>query len=194
MLINPCTEQMTTFPGTRLMQDTLGIIGIAMNDLHEPGRVWTIQSVYAPIPKRMLGGVRVRLLDQKGFITFVNQRDLEVLLGLVQPGAYCHWTGENYLGPDDRDWCGLCVDTEDLLDDLYERELFLRAQTDGSLGHGQEVYRRVHREKGCDEEELLTLLWDADPETGQGPDARLETLDRRWVRIERGKLLWQRVL
>ncbi len=193
MLLHPFQDKIHTFPGTRILQDTLGIVGVQFYDLYEPDRVWTIQSLYAPVIKRALGGIRARVMDQKGFVSFVNQRDLEVILGLARPGTYCAWTQEDYPEPGDPLWFGLCVDGDDLADDLHERELFLRAYAaNATLAAGQELLRRVHREQGSDEEELLTLRWDADPETGVSPDGRLETLDRRWVRIERRKLLWQR--
>ena len=88
---------------------------------------------------------------------------------------------------------GLCTDWEDLRDDLYEREIQLRLQNPGVLPYGLELNRRVHMSSGIDVEELQTMLYDADPESGWGPDPRLETLDSRWARIERNKIRWERL-
>ncbi len=194
MLIHPYVDRLTVYPGTRILQDTLGVVGWVLQDPLELERMWTIHMLFAPIPKRALGGIRAKLVDQKQFVTFINQRDLEVLLGVGKVGGWCPWTGASYVGPGDKDWFGLCVDDVDLADDLHERELLLRAQQPtGTLVSGQELVRRVHHDQGRDEEELLTLLWDRDPDTMIVPDGRLETLDRRWVRIEKRKVLWQRL-
>jgi len=164
-----------------------------MGDLQEPGRVWTIQSFYLPVPQRMLGGIRARVMDQKGFISFVNQRDLEVMMGLGEPDNWCSWLGSNYLNPADRDWCGPCVDSEDLLDDLYERELYLRLQHGQAPLRDLEIARRVHRDFRADEEELFVLLGDFDRAVGLCPDPRFETILQRWSRAERRRIVWQQV-
>lgn len=185
---------MVPFQGTRLLQDTFGVMNIQVRDPKESGRLWEVQSIYAPIPGRALGGVRAKLVDTKGFITFCNQRDLEVLVGLGAPGRWCRWLGGDYVHPDDREWCGLCADEEDLLDDLQERELMLRSQVQGGvLTTPLEFTRRVHLEPKNDFEELFILLGDFDPDTGMYPDPRLETIERRWVRSHREKLRWDRI-
>jgi hypothetical protein len=188
VLVNPYHQRMTTFDGTRLLLETLGIVGLGVRDVTDSQRFWTVQSLYAPISQRTLGGIRAKLSDRNDFVTFVNQRDLEVLLGIGKPGEPCLWTGRRYVGPEDDEWVGFCADEEDLLDDLQEREMLLRSKYPGVLPYGLELVRRVHREKGNDIEELWTSLWDADPETGMGPDVRLSTLRHRWVRIEQRRL------
>jgi hypothetical protein len=191
MLINPYLpenqEATATIPGTRILRETLGVIGVELTDPHNPLRKWIIQGLYAPIGGRALGGLRAKLIDQKNFVTFCNQRDLEVLLDIVSPGNYCSWLDDDYVGPDDRSWVGLGVDAEDMRDDLYDRELRLRAELPiGSmLPYGLELTRRVHDGNGNDYEELLSLQWDADPQTGFSPDTRIETISSRWVSIDR---------
>jgi hypothetical protein len=168
-------------------------------------RIWEIQNVYLPIPGRVLGGIRVKLRDQKEFVTFCNQRDLEVLIGMYRPGDFCLWAGGPYLEPGDEGWCGLCCDEDDLVDDLYDREMFWRAQIGGVLTQqveiltpqgpsvqNVEIQRRVHLDKNNDNEELYVLLGDYDQETGMYPDTKFETVERRWMRAERRKLLWSR--
>lgn len=189
MLVNPYSQKLTTFDGTRLLLSTLGIVGLGVRDIADPRRLWTIQSLYAPV-QRALGGIRAKLIDEKDFITFVNQRDLEVLLGVGRPGERCAWSGSRYAGPDDTEWVGFYADEEGLLDDLQEQELLLRAQHPGVLPYGLELTRRIHKESAVDVEELWTMLWDADPQTGLGPDTRFTTLPRRWVRIEQRRLMW----
>jgi hypothetical protein len=129
-------------------------------------------------------------MDNKGFITFCNQRDLEILLGLGQPGELCYWTHQKYPEIGEDDWYGFCVDDEDLMDDLHERELRLRQQFPGILPDGLEIIRRIH-DDGADAEELYVLLWDMDRVTGFGPDTRLETVRARWARVERNPVQWK---
>lgn len=195
MLLHPFIDKhlLESFGGTRLLRNDFGLIGEPIEDPFIPQRIWTIQGVYAPVPGRALGGVRAKLTDQYEFVTFCNQRDLEVLLGLGTPGRWCRWLGEEYVEPGERTWCGFCADAEDLRDDLYERELMLRHNIPGVLPAGLNVERRVHTSFRTDYKELYLLLWDTDPETGMSPDPRVETISRRWSRVEREKLEWDRM-
>ena len=193
MLVNPYRQQLSVFSGTRLLAETFDLIGTRIPDEHNPLRVWEVQALYAPIPGRSLGGVRARLTDQKEFVTFCNQRDLEVILGMGRPGTYCAWAGEDYVGPGDPNWFGFCADDDDLIDDLHERETFLRAQVGGVLVGNLSIERRVYLERGGDYEENYVLLYDYDLETGVVPDPRIETIHRRWIRSERVRIRWERV-
>lgn len=190
MLINPYQVRLPTYPGTRLLQETFGLTGYQVLDDKDPERTWVLQALYEPLPERMVGGIRAKLYDQKGFVTFCNQRDLEVLLGIASPGTRCRWLGKDYAAPGDRNWFGLCTDSDDLVDDLFERELWLR-QTQPLLPSNLELTRRVHMDEGYDVEELDLLLWDADPDTGYGPDPRFETIERRWRRVSRDRVVWR---
>lgn len=190
MLVNTYTtdrEQLVCIPGTHLLENTLGVVGNSFLDPHNQLREWTIQSLYLPVPGRALGGIRAKVIDQKGFISFCNQRDLEVLLERGYPGSYCKWLGQDYLEPGESGWYGLCVDTDDLTDDLYDREMEARAgyPVDYVLPEGLNFERRIHDGRGNDYIESMLLLWDFDPETGEGPDTRFETINRRWQSIER---------
>jgi hypothetical protein len=138
-----------------------------------------------------LNGVRAKFLDNKGFVTFCNQRDLEVLIGIAKPGSPCHWAGTDYPDVADPGWFGFCVDEEDLDDDLLDRELRLREHYPGVLPSNLQVIRRVHDGGVSDREEMHMLLADMDRYTGYGPDPRLETINARWVRVERNNLLWE---
>lgn len=188
MIINPYKTHLEVIPGTRILQDGLGVIGFQYPDPDTPNRTWTVQYLLAPI-KRHIGGIRAKLTDEKNFVTFCNQRDLEVLLGISKPGNFCYWLEEPYVGIGERDWYGLCVDDDDLMDDLYERELRLREQHPGVLPTYIELYRRIHSSKS-DAEELLTLLGDIDFYSGFSPDSRIETVCNRWSRIERNPVRW----
>lgn len=182
-----------------MLKDSLGLVGVVVRDPDDSERIWRIQSVYSPIPRRGIGGVRTKLVDQFDFVTFCNQRDLEVILELGTPGRYCPWMGSEYLEPGDSGWYGFCTDTEDLLDDLYDRESLLR-QTSGlpMLTQGSTIKRRVYsggdlkstNKNASNYEEEWDLLWDMDPETGVCPDTRLETLSRRWSRTTRNRVRW----
>lgn len=193
MLVNPFLDKhkLVTYPGTRLLQETFDLVGARIQDPDEPYREWTLGGFYEPVKGRSLGGIRAKCSDSKGFISFVNQRDLEVLLGLVEPGSYCYWGQRRYPEPGDQDWYGFCADEDDLRDDLMDRELLFRGQMeDGLLESGTEFYRLVHLDRRYDVQELYTLLWDMDPETGMGPDIQLDTIDRRWKRVERSRVPW----
>lgn len=193
MLLNPYLERPAVVPGTRMLAETFGVIGACLSDLHDRQRLWYVQGLYLPIDGRALGGVRAKLTDQKGFISFCNQRDFEVLLGMANPGEAIHWREDDYVGPGDRNWFGLCCDEEDLRDDLYERELFFRAELPGGLlVPGMETERRVHLGDSHDCEELYIVTQDYDPESGLFPDSRFETIERRWIRSERRRVRWDR--
>lgn len=193
MLINPYKDRPAVIPGTRLLETTLGIVGTKIPDPHNPFRVWEIQALYAPVTGRAIGGVRTKLVDQKNFVTFCNQKDLEVLLGIGAPGAYCYWAESTYAGPHDEEWCGLCCDDNDLIDDLFEREMFIRAQLPGSfIPPTYDIQRYVHLERNADVEDVFVLLGDVDHDTGIFPDPRIETIERRWMRSERKRVRWER--
>lgn len=194
MLLNP-NRELCVVPGTRLLQHQLGLLNAEVEDPKQSKRVWRVHAVYAPIPGRALGGIRVKLIDQKGFVSFCNQRDFELLIELARPNDWCPWLSDYYPGvnAEEEGWVGLCMDHEDLLDDMFERELLLRAQQPGGILNPQDITRRLHTSSTQDVEETDVLLWDADPTTGIGPDARLETVERRWQRSERRTVLWSRV-
>jgi hypothetical protein len=195
VLCNPSHSGLTVIPGTRLLEDPLGLPGVYVLDPHEPWRHWWVQWVLAPVRGRALSGIRAKLIDTKGFITFCNQRDLEVILRHGEPGEFCKWTGKEYPGPHDPEWYGLCCDDEDLRDDLFEYECRVREQLSGYpyLPQGLEYRRRVHFDRNYDAEELYTLLWDMNPDTGQYPDPTLGTVQRRWARVERTRVAWERL-
>lgn len=193
MLLNPCGS-LPVLPGTRMLSEGFGVVGLCVDDPKTFRRKWTVTKLYAPIQGRALGGIRVRLADNKGFVSFCNQRDFELMMEIAAPGQWCPWTNEEYPGINDPEFYGPCMDEEDLLDDLYERELELRANFPHPwLASNTEITRRIHLDAKDDAEELQILLWDMDPYTGDYPDPRFETLQRRWSRVERRRLMWTRL-
>lgn len=195
MLVNPLRVNLPVIPGTRMLEDPLGLAGVYVLDPLEPQRHWWIQWMLAPVKGRALGGIRAKLVDSKGFITFCNQRDLEILLQHAKPDDWCEWTGKNYPTPGEGDWYGLCCDSEDLRDDLFEFECRTRDQNKEWpwLPAGLEYRRRVHYDYAYDMEELYTLLWDVNPDTGQYPDPTFERVQRRWAQVERTRVNWERI-
>lgn len=164
----------------------LYIIGFTLTDYRMRERVWTVTAVYAPVLSRQLGGVRIKLTDQKGVVTFCNQRDFEVMTEMAKPGDWCAWTGAKYPGPDDQDWIGFFMDETDLEDDLYERELALRAEHPKvMLPQTSEIWRRLHLGGQRIVEECWVLINDFAVDLGYGPDTRLETIPCRWSRASR---------
>lgn len=196
MIVNPYREleKLKTFEFTRILQQDFGLTGVVLQDLYDPARQWTITRVLAPILGRFVGGVRVKLVDNKQFITYCNQRDLEVLLGIGVPGKKCLWGVGEYVEPGDREWHGLTTDFEDLLDDLQDRELELREQCPGGIPPGLQIERRIHLDDPTtDVIQLDQFLWDMDPETGISPDGRIQTIAKRWSRVQRDPVGWEYV-
>ena len=193
MLINPSTHRLPVVEGTRIISLDLGLIGAEIVDPVTPAREWVVQGLYAPIPQRRLGGLRAKVRDQKGFTGFCNQRDLEVLLGLAQPDNWCEWAAHKYPAPGVEGWYGICMDSADLEDDLYDEELFLRAQNPGVLSGDLDIIRRIHIEQDRDAEDYWVLFRDINPETGLGPDVRQGTLYQRWNCVQRDWLPWTRI-
>lgn len=192
MLLNPFSTRLQAYPGTRVLQEDYGLLGTPIVDPRFPERAWTIVRVYGPAQGRALSGLRVKLEDAKGFVTFCNQRDLELYLGLGVPGEVCLWTGEDYPHLDSHNFYGLCADEDDLVDDLYDRELTLRAYHHGALPD-MEIVRLVHVSAQKDVAERYLTLGDFDPETGQSPDQKMSNLGCRWSRVERVKTDWRQV-
>src|ERR1043165_2208246 len=102
IITNPYRHHPTTHEESHLLKDDFGLIGVEIDDCITPTRRWVIQGLYCPIEGRALGGIRAKVVDDFGFISFVNQRDLEVLLLYAQPGQHCIWAGEDYPAPGDR--------------------------------------------------------------------------------------------
>lgn len=193
MIVNPFQRRdlMATYAGTRILQADFGLMGMSVTDPFNKFRSWRVQGLYAPTGHRAVDGIRIKLVDHKNFITFINQMDFEVIAGIGLPGTACRWSGKKYAEPGDSDFYGMFVDDNDLVDDLFDRELLLRGQSNtGVLDPNTEILRRVHLEEKVDVEELHILLWDGDPETGLSPDIRLETVERRWSRVERVRAPW----
>lgn len=196
MIINPYRDRSTlkAIAGTRKLDQDFGLIGTIIRDPFNSKRRWTVEALYTPVTDRALGGIRAKLVDDKEFFTFVNQMDLEVLLQVARPGEMCKWSGKKYAAPGDHNFFGFCVDDDDLVDDLYDRELMLRAMSPtGILGNNCEVFRRIHLEEKIDVEEFQILLWDMDTETGIFPDPRIETIEKRWARVQRLRTPWEDV-
>jgi len=193
MLLNPTKQRqlLQAFDGTRLMMEGFGVIGETLQDPREPKRSWTIQNLFQPLP-RCLGGIRARCVDQKGFVSFIDQMSLEVLLGIGTPGDDCVWADRNYPSTADRDWFGFCADYDDLLDDLHLRELLLR-NDQPILRAGIELAIPVHLDCDNDAIDTYVLLWDGDRTTGQSPDPRQSTVQCRWAHADREKIRWPRI-
>jgi hypothetical protein len=193
LIINLYRDRPNTFPGTRVIETQLGIEGVRFADPLNAQRIWQIETAYMPVPGRILGGLRVKVRDQRDFISFCNQRDLEVILGYAQPGELCPWLDEDYVDCANESWVGLACDDEDLRDDLLEREGLLRTQMPmGILTTEYDIARRVHIGKNYDVEDLFVMLGDYAPETGQSPDTRFETIEHRWMRAERKRVRWEK--
>lgn len=178
-----------------MLEETFGLVGVEIKDTVEPKRIWTITGFFSPL-KMAVGGIRTRVVDQKDFVSFINQRDLEVLLNDGEPGEHCAWLGEDYVSPYDREWLGFCTDPEDLEDDLFLREAEMRMEQTAMTGSpllptSLEITRRVHIGGSTNVTELYYLRGDFDMESGMYPDLRFETVAERWTRVERRAEVWR---
>lgn len=191
MIVNAYSKEgrdlIVPIPGTHIVAETFGVIGRQFVDPSNQKRIWTVQALYTPVAGRALGGLRAKVFDQKAFFSFVNQRDLEILLNLASPETYCDWLDQDYPEPGDPTWIGLGVDDQDLFDDLLDRELEARAlqPPDIALPSGLSFDRRVHDGAGNDYIETMMLLHDMNMRTGEIPDTCMDTLENRWVSVER---------
>jgi hypothetical protein len=198
MIVNPSKQKLEAFEGTHLLQNDFGLTGAVLYDPEEPGRTWRISALYLPL-NRHLGGIRAKCQDSKGFVSFINQRDLELLLGLGKPGQWCGWLGDEYPELGRGKWTGFCMDSEDIADDLYDKELVIRGEVFECTGQqlaipeGTEVEQWIHYNVNNDAVRRCFLRWDMDSQTGLSPDPRLETLMNRWVPYEVEKVRWERL-
>ncbi len=192
MIVNPYTQEgrslIRPLGDTNLLEHTFGLVGKRITDLHNRFREWEVNALYAPVRGRSVGGIRAKLVDQKGFITFCNQRDLEVLLDIASPGAWCQWLGSDYAEPFTTEWIGFCADEDDLVDDLYDREVEARAlycPHNTPLPDSLNFNRRVHNGLHDDFEEEVLFLGDTYYESSAQLDSRFETVVNRWRSVER---------
>lgn len=223
MLIHPIRERLYRFPGSRLLlepvdanpefifpmeKQTLGGnkftweywrrqgFGVIGKNIRQGERLWTILGFYSPISKQGIGvGIRAMLRDQNGFTTFLNQRDLEVLLQHHKPGDWCEWLSSRYPNPGTDPYIGFCMDIFDSEDDLQDREWEVRktlsAQYQGDPGmfmsqklpNGLSIDRCLHLNDEHDVVQTDILLTDTSP-TGMSPDISIDTIGRRWTKVQ----------
>lgn len=189
MIVHPSLERhrLSTFHGTRILRNDFNLLGQSIRDPYVSTREWSIVGVYAPLSCRAVGGIRVKVADVNGTIAFVEQMDLEVLMGLAKPDNLCAWSSKRYVGPGDRSFVGLACDDDDLLDDLLDTENIIR-QTAPVIPEGTSIDRSVYLEFGSEWEESWRMMWDGDSSTNTVPDLKFETLERRWKRISRNRI------
>jgi hypothetical protein len=189
MALGPKIE---TVPGTRILVETFGLIGSRFIDPEEENRKWTVINVLRPVVVRPDRGVRCRVIDQVGITSFVENADLELLMHRAKPGEFCPWTQDKYpeIGDELAGWRGLFMEESDIEDDLHLRELELRQEMGWGILPEMQLTRYLHLGGNRDVERLDMLLMDYDPETGLGPDPTIDTINRRWVRVEQEAVEW----
>ncbi len=191
MLLNPNVDKdkLKTYAGTRILRNDLNLLQKELKDPENTLRVWRIVGVYAPVRGRAVVGIRVKVVDKQGIVSFVEQMQLEVLLGLVTPGTQCRWSGKTYQPAVHQLFHAFVMDDDDCMDDLLDREHILRAQyPDGVIPDQTGLIRQYQEEPGLMYRDTLELLTDGDVSTGMRPDYRLETISKRWLRQNRERL------
>lgn len=188
---NQNDPSMVTIPGTRVLVETFGLVGCRFRDRAEPARNWVVLTTLQPLQHRSNRGIRVRVIDQLGFVSMVSQQDLDLLTMQAKPGSLCPWTSEPYpeIGDEQEGWRGLRMTEEDLEDDLHIRELELREQMGWGMLPELQLTRRIHTD-GRDLERLDMLLLDYNPDTGVGPDPSLENIGKRWAMVQQEAIPW----
>lgn len=195
MIINPYAhkERLKPIEGTRILAEDFGLLRRLIEDTQNAERTWRIVGVYAPLKARSVQGLRVKVVDEQGFITFVEQMQLEVLLGLGRPNTLCAWSGKMYRDVEHQLFDGFVMDDDDLIDDLLDREHIIRAScTNGVIPESGTITRKVHLADGEEFEDTLIMLYDGDRSTGLHPDYRQDTLMNRWSRSERTRCNWKK--
>lgn len=182
MIVNPaCPEgRLRTFPGTRVLVETFGLLGLELWDPVIPTHKWTVSRLYRPVGK--LDGIRAKVVDQKGFVSFINQMDLEVLLGFGIPGSICRWSEREYQEPGALGWNGAYMDDIDLCDDLLDREADLLNLV-GSIDVGGSITRRIHKDTNINYEEDLLVVKN-DGQYG------VRFVEAHWCSMEKRRVRW----
>ena len=122
------SNRLDAVPGTRLVLNPYGHIGKRFPDPENSCRVWAVFNEFLPNEDSPL--IRLRAVDQKGFVTFINEMDCDLLRGTARPRQLHARTELQYpeIGCHRDGWRGMYVTERDLEDDLHIRELELRAQ------------------------------------------------------------------
>jgi hypothetical protein len=186
--------KMDVIPGTRYLAYTSGLIGKRFIDPHRATREWTVIDELCPLREPLVTRLRVR--DQCGVVSFINELDFDVLRHAVRPGSTDHRTMQSYpdIGDYRHGWEGLHVEYEDLDDDLLAREVALRNEYNGwylPLSNTiNDLARFIHTD-GKDYMFIEKLIQDVAPETGVGPDWRFETISKRWSQYHKENIDWE---
>ena len=204
MLLNPSKDPPDRFklPHSRMLGEGFPpnqLYQTVLKDPIDPSRLWTLQCFYMPVKTRSIQGVRAKLIDQKGFVTFCNQRDLELMLGYAKPGTWCGWLGASYPEFASKEFYGFHMDYEDCADDLHDREMQSREDIRTGVLQVQdgvfEVIRYLHLEARVDVEQhdQFYFMYDYHPGTGMTPDLDVQRIDQRWRRVVRSSVAWHRM-
>lgn len=189
MIINPYAEKLERLGTSRRLVQDFDLMGCTLYSSSDNGgaRAWFITGFYAPTHKP---GIRAKVMDEKGFISFITQPELEVMLNVpgARAGKKVPYANFEYPSIDE---CEFAVDDNDLQDDLYDREMQIRALYPGILiPQGFNMMRR-YTNQAVDKEEHLQMGWDGDLSTGMYPDTRLSTVGDRWRRVQIERTYWQ---
>jgi len=157
-----------------MLPDTFGLIGYQVKDPVVKNRHWSVSGFFYPTNRY---GLRVRLVDNRGFSTFINQRDFEHLIGMYDSGDECPWLDEPYVNVDSRQYVGFTMDQIDLQDDLYVREI-------EDIGFDIALYTEIERRIHFDGGDYLERLFLFEHST------EYERIMRRWISVETVKVKW----
>ena len=168
-------------------------IGKSVRDPDNKSRLWTVRDAFAPEEDVAAGnslGVRFRCIDARGFVTFINQRDLEVLLGYGKPGERIPWSDNRYYVSvfSEAHWVGFQVQKWDSLNDLHLRETAIRIDRgygNAPIPMGATITRLIHMRDGQDLEVKFTCVGNADRHSGYGPDTQFGSVEYRWNCVEK---------
>lgn len=181
MIVNPNNGGLDVFQGSRILKKDFNLIGHKIYDRDDDP--WVIQGVYCPLTTRKPSGIRVKAKLFNAAVdifSFVDQFYLEPLIDSAgcAEGRMCDWAGRRYIAKNDAAFHAFVTDEDDLADDLFDRELMIRA-AHRRIPDGTSVCRYAQLEPGEIVEETWHLIHD-------GPDSpSVEGIEERWKRSER---------
>lgn len=191
-IYDPAVDVFKTLGASRRVDSMMEVLDREFPCPSNARRIWRVTGVYAPTPQYRIGGIRLRIEDQKKVASFINQRDAEVLLGLAKPGTFCQWHGGTYAKPGDPTWVGPTVTADDLADIVLDLETWARysSHTRGqglSIQSGRQFAVLLY-DGDTDQKQTWRFIGDATP-----LDFSLEGLAHRWQKDRSEKQAWSEI-
>jgi len=193
-LVNPidCSNRYRV-GSSNLLSIPLDYFNLPFADPTSRGRQWIVRNAFAVDPSYVEMGLRLRVFDTRDELcSFINQRDLEVLLGLARPDHQIPWApSQRFYAPGAHGFVGLYLDEVELEDDLFLRECVLRCITfrcqPTPIPKGTAITRALYDSQMQEYQEVLHCVGDCNPVSGWGPDPERASVKTRWKTVSTTK-------